>query len=278
MADEDAIQIIRNGLTRYGLGALADQVWLLKGQGVLSERPTPDEIGDVLKDTPEFKQRFPANAERVKRGLPELNVTDYIDMERGYQDVMAGSGLPPEFYDQPQDFTNFISFNTSAAEVQDRVTKGFSLVKNANPEVVRQMKELYNVDDAGLAAYFLDPTKGKDIILKQATSATISAEAKRQSGMQLTAAESEGLVAEGVDAVDAQKGFGTIASQQELLGTDLQGETAITRAEQISGTLGTNEAAKQRIESRKRQRQSQFTGGGGFNVAQTGVMGLGEAG
>lgn len=278
MADEDAIAILKNGLSKYGLAPLADKVWLLKGQGVLSDKPTPDEIGNALKDTQEFKNRFPANAERVARGLPELNVTDYIDMERGYQDVMSGSGLPPEFYDQPEDFRNFIAYNTSAAEVKDRVTKGFSLVKNANPEVVRQMKELYNVDEAGLAAYFLDPAKGKDIILKQASSSTVAAEAKRQAGMQLTAGESEALVTEGIDAADAQKAFGTIGSTQELLSTDLQGETSITRAEQISGTLGTNEAAKQRIESRKRQRQSEFTGGGGFNAAQTGVMGLSTAG
>jgi hypothetical protein len=278
MADADAIEIIRTGLKRYGLDSLADQVWALKGSGVLSDRPTPDEIGDALKDTTEYKTRFPANAERASRNLPELSVTDYIDMESGYRDVMAGSGLPPEFYDQPQDFRNFIAYNTSAAEVKDRVTKGFQLVKNANPEVVRQMKELYNVDDAGLAAYFLDPTKGADILKKQATSATVSAEAKRQSGIQLTSAESEALVNEGVEAADAQAGFAKIASQQELLGTNLQGETAISQAEQISGTLGTSEAAKQRIESRKRQRQSQFEGGGGFNVAQTGVMGLGTAG
>jgi hypothetical protein len=140
------------------------------------------------------------------------------------------------------------------------------------------MKELYGVDDASLAAYFLDPAKGKDIILKQASSSTVAAEAKRQAGIQLSSAESEALVNEGVDAQAAQKGFGTIASTQELLGTNLQGETGITQAEQISGTLGTNEAAKQRIESRKRQRQSEFSGGGGFTTTQTGVSGLSTAG
>jgi hypothetical protein len=278
MADADAIEIIRTGLKRYGLDSLADQVWALKGSGVLSDSPTPDEIGDALKDTKEFKERFPANAERASRNLPELSVTDYIDMEMGYRDVMVGSGLPPEFYDQPQDFRNFIAYNTSAAEVKDRVTQGFQMVKNANPEVVRQMKELYNVDDAGLAAYFLDPTKGADILKKQASSATVAAESKRQAGIQLTSAQSEALVNEGVNADIARGGFSTIASQQELLSTNLQGETAISQEEQISGTLGTNAAAKQRIETRKRQRQASFEGGGGFNVAQTGVMGLGTAG
>jgi len=191
---------------------------------------------------------------------------------------MAGSGLPPSFYDQPSDFRNFIAYNTSAAEVKDRVTKGFQLVKNANPEVVKQMKELYGVDEGALAAYFLDPEKGADILKKQASSATVAAESKRQAGIQLTSAQSEALVNEGVDADIARGGFSTLSNQQELLNTNLQGETAISQAEQISGTLGTNAAAKQRIETRKRQRQAAFEGGGGFNVAQTGVMGLGTAG
>lgn len=277
MADEDAKQIIKAGLARYKLDNLSDMVWDLIGRGVLPKNPDPNEIGDALRDTKEYKDRFPANADRIARGFPELNVTDYIDMERGYQDVMTGSGLPPEFYDQPEDFRNFIGHNTSASEVKDRVTKGFSLVKNANPEVVKQMKELYGVDDAGLAAYFLDPDRGKDIILKQAQSATVAAESKRQAGIQLTPGESEALVAEGIDAAAAQKGFGTIANTQELLSTNLQGETSITQAEQISGTLGTNEAATQRIEARKRQRKAQFAGGGGFTAAQTGVSGLGTA-
>lgn len=276
--DQDAIEIIRTGLRRYGLEGLADQVWALKGTGVLGANPTPNDIGDALKDTDEFKMRFPANAERAARGLDELSVLDYIDMERGYQDVMAGSGLPPSFYDQPSDFRNFIAYNTSAAEVRDRVTKGFQLVKNANPEVVKQMKELYGVDEGALAAYFLDPEKGADILKKQASSATVAAESKRQAGIQLTSAQSEALVNEGVDADIARGGFSTLSNQQELLNTNLQGETAISQAEQISGTLGTNAAAKQRIETRKRQRQAAFEGGGGFNVAQTGVMGLGTAG
>lgn len=278
MAEEDAIQIIRNGLSRFKLGSLADTVWAMIGAGTISKNAGPDEIGDALKDTWEFKARFPANAERISRKLPELSVTEYIGLEKGYQDAMVGSGLPPEFYDQPEDFSNFIGHNTSVAEVQDRVRKGYELVKNANPEVVKQMKELYGVDDGSLAAYFLDPAKGTDILKKQAQSATVAAESKRQAGIQLSSAESEALVNEGVEGVDAQKGFGTIASTQELLGTNLQGETGITQAEQISGTLGTNEAAKQRIESRKRQRQSEFTGGGGFTTTQTGVSGLGTAG
>jgi len=277
MADEDAKTIIKNKLNQYKLGDLADLVWGLIGKEVLTDRSDINEIGDALKDTDVFKKRFPANAIRVSRGLTELSVSDYIGMEKGYEDVMRGSGLPPGFYDSPDDFSSFISHNTSAKEVSDRVNQGYDLVKKSNPEVVNQMKELYGVSEGDLAAYFLDPEKGTDILKKRALTATISAESKRQANIQLSATDAEALAAEGVTAQEAQTGFAKIAGTQELLGTTLAGEQSITQAEQISGTLGTNEAARQRIESRKRQRQSSFTGGGGFATTQAGVSGLGTA-
>ena len=276
MADEDAKTIIKNKLDQYKLGDLAGLVWDLYGKEVLNERSGIDDYGDALKDTEQFKKRFPANAVRISKGLPELSITDYIGMEKGYEDVMRGSGLPPGFYDSPDDFSAFIGNNTSAKEVSDRVYKGYDLVKKANPEVVKQMKELYGVNEGDLAAYFLDPEKGTDILKTRALTATISAEGKRQANIQLSATEAEALAAEGITTEAAQTGFAKIGSTQELLGTTLQGEQAITQAEQIGGTLGTNEAAKQRIESRKRQRQAGFTGGGGFATTQTGVSGLGS--
>jgi len=67
----------------------------------------------------------------------------------------------------------------------------------------------------------------------------------------------------GVTSATARKGFGDIAAQQEVF-NPLQGEEAITQAEQIGGTFGTNTAAAQRIAKRKRQRSAEFETGGGF--------------
>ena len=73
----------------------------------------------------------------------------------------------------------------------------------------------------------------------------------------------------------AQTAFGEVGRQQELY-NPLQGEQAITQQEAIGAATGTDQAAKQRVESRKRQRQAAFAGGGSFATSQTGMSGLAE--
>jgi hypothetical protein len=235
-----------------------------------------DVIGDALRDTTEFQTRFAANAARLRAGLPELSVSEYIGLERGYEAAMRGSGLPAGFYDQSSDFANFIANNTSVAEVQSRVNDGYKAVANSNPQVIAQMKELYGVGDGELAAYFLDPDKATPILVRQARAAQISAEGRRQAGIQLTAADAEALAREDVTQAEAQTAFGEVARQQELY-NPLQGEEAISQREAIAAATGTDQAARQRVETRRRQRQAAFAGGGSFATSQTGVSGLGQA-
>lgn len=276
MAEEDAKRIIKNTLDRYGLGSLADRAWGLLSDETIDSNASIDVIGDALRDTTEFQTRFAANAARVKAGLPELSVSEYIGLEKGYEAAMRGSGLPLGFYDDSTDFANFISSNTSVAEVQSRVNDGFKAVANSNPQVIAQMKELYGVGDGELAAYFLDPAKATPILVRQARAAQISAEGKRQAGIQLSASDAEALAREDVTQAEAQKAFGEVNQQQELY-NPLQGEQGITQQEAIGAATGTDQAAKQRVESRKRQRQAAFTGGGSFSTSQTGMSGLGQA-
>jgi hypothetical protein len=276
MAEEDAKRIIKNTLDRYGLGSLTDRAWGLLSDETIDANAGIDVIGDALRDTTEFQTRFAANAARVKAGLPELSVTQYIGLEKGYEDAMRGSGLPPGFYDDPTDFANFISSNTSVAEVQSRVNDGYRAVADSNPQVIAQMKELYGVGDGELAAYFLDPQKATPILVRQARAAQISAEGKRQAGIQLTAADAEALAKEDVTQAEAQTAFGEVGRQQELYNPMQLGEQAITQQEAIGAATGTDQAAKQRVESRKRQRQAAFAGGGSFATSQTGMSGLAE--
>jgi hypothetical protein len=276
MAEEDAKKIIRRTLERYGLGSLADRAWALYADETISADAGIDVIGDALRDTTEFQTRFAANAARLRAGLPELSVSEYIGLERGYEAAMRGSGLPAGFYDQSSDFANFIANNTSVAEVQSRVNDGYKAVANSNPQVIAQMKELYGVGDGELAAYFLDPDKATPILVRQARAAQISAEGKRQAGIQLSAADAEALAREDVTQAEAQTAFGEVARQQELY-NPLQGEEAISQQEAIGAATGTNQAARQRVETRRRQRQAAFAGGGSFATSQTGVSGLGQA-
>jgi len=277
MAEVDAKKIIEATLQRYGLQSLTDKVWGLYSDETLPANADIDMIGDALRDTKEYKDRFPANTDRANKGLPELSVSEYIGLERGYENAMRGSGLPQGFYDSPADYTNFISQNVSVAEVQTRVNEGYRAVSEANPQVIAQMKELYGVDEGGLAAYFLDPTRATPVIQRQARAAQVASEAARQAGIQLGAQQAEQLAAEGVSPQEAQAGFQKISQQQQLFTPQVIGEEQISQQEQIAGTFGTDQAARQRIETRRRRRQAAFEAGGGLAAGATGVTGLRQA-
>jgi hypothetical protein len=186
--------------------------------------------------------------------------------------------MPIGFYDTQGDLAKFIGNDTDPDEITQRINLGYKAVRDADPQIIAEMKRLYMVDDASLAAFFIDPEKSKDIVLRQAQAAQIAAEAQTQAEMRLSAQEAEGLALQGIDPAEARKGFGAISASKELLNTTMAGEEEITREEQISGVLGTNANAAQRIAQRQRKRKASFEEGGGLVETQQGITGLRTAG
>jgi hypothetical protein len=226
-----------------------------------------DDIGILLADSEYIKTRFSANETRKKAGLAPLPLTHILELENSYTSTMQAAGLPAGFYDDhATDFQGFIARDASPAEINRRVQQGYSAVKNADPEIIKQFKELYGVTESELAAYYLDPTRMEASLTKSMESAQVAAEARRVAGIQLSTGQAEQLQGAGIGVSEARTKFGQIAGEQELY-SGLQGEQEITQAEQIEGTFGTSAAAAQRIAQRRRQRTASFESGGRF--AQT---------
>jgi hypothetical protein len=271
------------GLTQFGIGnrQFASEIATAIADGRLNQNSSSflDDVGVVLADSQYLKDRFPANTTRKQAGLQPLPLSEILGLENGYITAMQAANLPPGFYDEPQtDLQNLIARNVSVAEVQRRINQGYAAVRNADPEIRRQFRELYGVDDGTLAAYFLDPVRMEDQLTRQMESAEVAAEARRVANMQLTTAEAEALQGAGISTAAAREGFGAISQQEGLFAGQMQGEESISREEQIAGTFGTNAAAAQRIAQRRRQRQAAFESGGGFSQAnQYGISGLGTA-
>lgn len=275
-----AIDELRSILDYYGLSGLTD---------TLSERiiddPTLTDNATVLlatvRDTPEYKTRFKGNDARRARGLPELAPLDYVRLEESYRETLRANSLPRGFYDTEADFANFIGSNVSPAELNTRISQGYNAVLNAEPGTKEELKRLYGLQDADLAAFFLDPERfTQSEAVKKAQAAQAAFEARTQAGFELTTAESEALARQfGTQTAEAaRQGFTQIGATQELLGTTLQGEEALTREEVIAGTFGTRREAAQRIASRRRQRQAAFEAGGGFAGQGQATTALGTAG
>lgn len=267
---QSAYEVIAETLASYGLGSLSRFVNdIVFGENILDA----DVILGRIRRTPEYKTRFAANEVRRSRGLNVLSESEYVAMERVYQQYLRASGLPREMYDQNTDVQQFIANDVSVAELASRVNQGYEAVRYADPQVVQEMRRIYGVTENQLAAYFLDPERAAPILIRQAQSARIAGEATLQANMALTQGQAEELATAGITSETAREGFQAIRQAQELFQA-IPFEEQITQEEQVAGIFGTNAAAQQRIRKRQRSRQAVFEAGGGFAGQGTTYTGL----
>jgi hypothetical protein len=184
-------------------------------------------------------------------------------LEDYYRSTLQSNGLPPGFYDSPDDFQKLIENDVSPAELQTRVQKGYRAVAQADPEVKRQMQELYGVSEGQLAAYFLDPQRAVTLLERQAQAANIAARGMEQGGIQVSGQFAENLAARGITPDEALRGFGQVGQLGELTQT-FAGETALSGEQLAGAAFGIDVASQQELERRKRLRTGEFAGGGSF--------------
>jgi hypothetical protein len=262
-SNETATTILTNTLKFYGLNEpeLINEIRAALANRTITGASSVDEIGIQLRESPAFQRRFAANEARRAAGKPVYSVTQTLLLESQYRKNLRDSGMPAGFYDDPTSLQNFLINDISPDEILSRVTQGYQAVRNADPTVINELKTLYNLDDGSIAAFFVDPAKAQDNILRAARAAEIGAQARKQAGIGLTRETAEELVRQGISESEAQTGFTTF-KQQESLYRPLMGEEEITQEEAIAGTLGTSAEAAQRVGTRKRRRKGTFEAGG----------------
>ena len=259
---QDAENTIQSVLSTYGLGSLSKFLYKLYAEQKVNI-DNPDAIIFAIREQDAYKTRFAANAARAKNGLAELDPSSYLALENDYRRLLQSNGLPPDFYDKTEDFTALLEGDVSPQELQTRVQEGFRAVQDADPEVKRQMQELYGVNEAGLAAYFLDPKRAAPILTRRAEAAKIAARAKEQGRIQLLSGTAEEIAARGITAQEAEAGF-TALGLQEGLYTEMMGEQALTQQQKVGAALGYDVEAQRKLAERRGTRKAAFQGGGGF--------------
>ena len=251
-------------------GNLADYVYKMIGSGEVNIN-NPDAILYSIRKHPTYEKRFSANKVRVANGFDELDPASYIALEDQYRATLSGNGMPVSFYDSKNDFDALIGGSVSNAELQSRIQDGYRAVEDADPEVKRQMYEL-GFAQGDLAAYFIDPNRMRPTLVaadykRQAEAAKIAARGLQSAGIQLSGGLAEDLARRGVTETQAQTGFTAIGKLGELT-TQMGGETALSQEQIVGQQFGTDVAAAQELEKRKRRRLGEFAGGGSFARTQ----------
>ena len=267
-AQKDAFAALNQIFSSYGLGTLAPRI-----VGFLKEGYSPDTIGLLLQETPEYRQRFAANDARRAKGLPVLSPAEYLATERSYRQIMQAAGLPVGFYDNQNDFKTFLENDVSPQEIQQRVTAAADFINQATPQEKAMYKQWYT--DGDMIAFALDPKRAAPLVGKAFAASRIGGQAVAH-GLDINQSYAEQVANAGFDSGQASQAFGVveqnIANDQKLAA--LSGES-ISQQDLMNEIFFNNADVTQKRQKIGGQEQARF---GGSTAVGAGSLGTSSAG
>lgn len=276
---ENSREYIRGLLKDYGFKPEAVEELMTAVTEWVAKDWSENRIMQGLRELGAYKDRFKGMEGRAAKGLNAITENEYLQLERGYNQVLRKLGMPKGFYDDSSDYVNFITNDVSVVELEERVTDGYMAAKGASEEVRKALKEFYGISESSLAAYYLNPEKGMDAIQREFRAAQIGGAAEQAGFGGLGRGRAERLESLNISEGQAREGFGSLAEQQNLFkrGFDVGG-TVINEDEQLDAMFTNNAKAMERIRRQRERRLAQFQGTvGGAAFGQEGVTGLQSA-
>ena len=257
---------------KYGLTGLAEKIKQLAIQGA-----TEATITLQLQETPEYQQRFAANADRIKKGLSALTPAEYVNVEDSYRQVLRAYGLKQ--FDNDAYVRQFISNDMSPTELSNRVVTAVQRVQNADPAIQRQLRDYYGIGATDLVAYVLDPEQQFQKIERQVAASEIGVAAARQ-GLKAGVSVAEQLAAQGVSEAEARKGYATIADilptaekLSDIYGTTLDEYRQAEGEQEVFNSLASAQRKRQALTARE---LAAFGGSSGTNRTSLTTSSVGQ--
>jgi hypothetical protein len=257
---------------KYGMTSLANKIKELAISGA-----TEATIMLELQETPEYQERFAANEQRRLKGLRVLTPAEYINIEDGYRQVLRAYGLKQ--FDNDAYIKQFIANDTSPTEFSNRVVTAVQRVQNADPAIVRQLKDYYGIGVNDMVGYVLDPEQQFQKIERQIAASEIGVAAGRQ-GLKAGVSVAEQLAAQGVTEAEARKGYSTIADRlptaeklSDIYGTTLDEYRQDEAEQDVFNSLASAQRKRQALTARE---LAAFSGSSGTNRTSLTTSAVGQ--
>lgn len=257
---------------KYGLTGLANKIKELAIQGA-----TEATITLQLQETPEYQQRFAANADRIKKGLAALTPAEYVNTEDSYRQVLRAYGLKQ--FDNDAYVRQFISNDMSPTELSNRVVTAVQRVQNADPAIIKQLKDYYGIGAKDMVAYVLDPEQQFQKIERQIAASEIGVAAGLQ-GLSAGVSVAEQLAAQGISEAEARKGYATIADilptaekLSDIYGGTLAEYRQAEGEQEVFNSLASAQRKRQALSARE---AAAFSGSSGVNKASLTTSNVGK--
>lgn len=264
-ARRTAQQDFKAALGELGLGDLADEV-----DRMIRLDYTVSQIKMELPKTSSYQLRFPG-MEALRKAGRAISEATYISNERGYLQTLRAYGLDTSVLGSRSELGKYIQNEVSPREFEERVNIAATRVKE-NPDVTAAFKSFYpEVDESGVIAYLLNPTKGMDIIRKQIRISEIGAAsqvagfAKDIVGVDQAAAliSAVGETGYGALRTEFQRARQLAMSQRRL--AQIEGQQ-YTDLEAIGAVVGDDVTKMLASERRAAREVARFGGGGGLTA------------
>lgn len=277
-AQSAATASFTNQLRQDGLGDLEPFVddWVVQG---LTWEQILARLDDLKTNEGQVVDRlYPERRLRREAGLSAMSIGEIRQWRDSARATLRTAGLPSTFYDEPSDFTPWIVADVDPAEFQERVGLVVDWAQTAPKETRDQLRDLYGVDEAGLAAYVLDPQKAIPALRRQRAAAGIAGISQRVGFGALTASEAERLVSLGVDDAAASQGFQTLAGLGEVRSAIVgeRGGVNFDRGQQLGAVFEGDVETREQIEKQGANRVAPFAARGGVASNREGYAGLGS--
>ena len=271
----DAFALVQDTMRSYGFtdAELAELSGYIESS-IIDPNVGPNAAILGMRNLKVYKQRFAGNEARVKAGLNALSEGEYLQQEKDYGQYFKEYGVQ-DLATRTQ-MATLIGNDVSALEAKNRIGLAVDRVKNADPNIMKELKTYYpTLDDKDLVSYFLNPVQALPELKRKVTASEIGAAAIGQGFKGAT--DALGLADYGVDRAAALAGYADIKSvlpTSEKL-SDIYGEAGIdyTQATGEAEFLKQSQDAAEKRKRLKSMERASFMGGTGM----TGNTGLAQA-
>ena len=210
LAGKSAYDILYGEFNKYGMGSLIEPLKKFIQDGL-----SKSELVLKLRETPQYQERFAANALRIKNGFAAIDEATYLGLEDKYQSIMMNYGLPASYYERgalgkQAGFENLIGGNVDPITLEERIMEGQKVLKGSK-DIKDAIGQFYpGLNNGDFLAYVLDPKNALAEIKRKVTAAEIGG-AQLGAGLQATVAGAEALGTAGVTGKQYQQAAPTIA-------------------------------------------------------------------
>lgn len=262
----DAFALVQDTMRSYGFtdAELSELSGYIE-KSIIDPNVGPNAAILGMRNLGVYKQRFAGNEARVKAGLNALSEGEYLQQEKDYGQYFKEYGVQ-DLATRTQ-MATLIGNDVSAIEAKNRIGLAVDRVKNADPNIMKELKTYYpTLGDADLVSYFLNPVQALPELKRKVTASEIGAAAIGQGFKGAT--DALGLADYGVDRASALAGYADIKSvlpTSEKL-SDIYGEAGIDYTQQTGEAefLKQNQDAAEKRKRLRSMERASFQGSTGM--------------